>query len=122
MEPQHEQLTEQEEKLTHTLDALQQRVNSFRTQKETLKAQYTAAKAGRLGKRERRWHLQVDRRLRGGPPTGPGQDRHHAGHARAPDELLESGVLEDVGGGPTTSRRSWTRCSSASDVDRELAA
>src|SRR6202051_2914378 len=45
MEPQHQQLTEQEEKLEHTLDALQKRVNEFRTQKEVLKAQYTAAKA-----------------------------------------------------------------------------
>src|SRR6202167_2050847 len=45
MEPQHQQLTEEEEKLEHTLDALQQRVNDFRTQKEVMKAQYTAAKA-----------------------------------------------------------------------------
>src|ERR1700760_4642978 len=45
MEPQHQQLTEQEEKLEHTLDALQKRVNEFRTQKEVLKAQYTAAQA-----------------------------------------------------------------------------
>jgi phage shock protein A len=45
MEPQHQQLTEQEEKLGQTLDALQKRVNTFRTQKEVLKAQYTAAKA-----------------------------------------------------------------------------
>ncbi len=45
MEPQHKQLDEEETKLTATLDALQKRVNDFRTQKETLKAQYTAAKA-----------------------------------------------------------------------------
>src|ERR1700751_2818585 len=45
MEPQHQQLTEQEEKLSQTLQALQQRVNTFRTQKEVLKAQYTAASA-----------------------------------------------------------------------------
>ena len=36
---------EEEEKLDQTLAALQQRVNQFRTQKETLKAQYTAANA-----------------------------------------------------------------------------
>ena len=29
IEPQHDQLTEQEEKLEHTLDALQKRVNEF---------------------------------------------------------------------------------------------
>ena len=45
MVPQEQQLAEEEEKLTHTLSALQERVNAFRTQKETLKAQYTAAKA-----------------------------------------------------------------------------
>src|SRR5215472_17201468 len=45
MEPQHQQLAEQEEKLGQTLQALQQRVNTFRTQKEVLKAQYAAASA-----------------------------------------------------------------------------
>jgi len=45
MEPQHVQLTDQEEKLEHTLDALQKKVNDFRMQKEVMKAQYTAAKA-----------------------------------------------------------------------------
>ncbi|MGH9074978.1 MAG: PspA/IM30 family protein, partial [Acidimicrobiales bacterium] len=45
MEPQHQQLTEQEEKLTETLQSLQQRVNAFRVQKETLKAEYTASSA-----------------------------------------------------------------------------
>src|SRR6202012_2352745 len=33
MEPQHEQLAAEEEKLEQTLDALQKRVNTFRTQK-----------------------------------------------------------------------------------------
>src|SRR5580704_7319112 len=45
MEPQRTQLIDEESKLTKTLDVLQKRVNDFRTQKETLKAQYTAAKA-----------------------------------------------------------------------------
>ena len=45
MEPQRKQLDEEETKLTATLNVLQKRVNEFRTQKETLKAQYTAAKA-----------------------------------------------------------------------------
>ena len=45
MEPQHEQLTQEEQKLEQTLAALQTRVNNFRTQKEVLKAQYTAAQA-----------------------------------------------------------------------------
>ncbi len=44
MEPQHQQLTEEEQKMEQTLQVLQDRVNKFRTQKETLKAQYTAAR------------------------------------------------------------------------------
>ena len=51
MESQHEQLSEQEEKLGHTLDALQKRVNTFRTQKEMLKAQYTRRRPRRLSAR-----------------------------------------------------------------------
>ena len=79
MEPQRQQLDEEEKKLTKTLDALQKRVNDFRTQKETLKAQYTAAKA----------ISEVDESTAGisksfndsgaVPAAGPGQDRHHAG-------------------------------------------
>jgi len=45
LEPQHQQLTDQEQKLEQTLAALQHKVNEFRTQKEVLKAQYTAAQA-----------------------------------------------------------------------------
>src|SRR5215469_7866660 len=45
MESQHQQLTEQEDKLEQTLASLQKRVNDFRTQKEVLKAQYAAAQA-----------------------------------------------------------------------------
>src|SRR5256884_9541529 len=37
LEPQHQQLTQHREKLGNTLQTLQQRVNTFRTQKEVLK-------------------------------------------------------------------------------------
>src|SRR5579875_1561565 len=37
MEPQHQQLVDEEARLTKTLQTLQQRVNAFRTQKETMK-------------------------------------------------------------------------------------
>ena len=98
MEPQREQLTEEEEKLDPDPGRLQKRVNDFRTQKETLKAQYTAAKAIPRSTRARR-DLEVLNRLGRRAPAGPGQDRHDAGPLGALDELLESGVLEDVGGG-----------------------
>src|ERR1039457_2665192 len=45
MQAQHQELTEQEQKLEQTLSQLQQRVSSFRSQKEVLKAQYTPAQA-----------------------------------------------------------------------------
>src|SRR5579875_3645850 len=45
MDPQHEQLVEEEDKLTQTLQSLQERVNQFRSQKEVLKAQYSASRA-----------------------------------------------------------------------------
>ncbi len=99
MEPQRQQLDEEEQKLTKTLDALQKRVNDFRTQKETLKAQYTAAKAV----------SEVDESTAGisksfndsGASLQRAQDKIATMQARsgALDELLESGVLEDVGGG-----------------------
>ena len=99
MEPQRQQLEEEEKKLTTTLDALQKRVNDFRTQKETLKAQYTAAKA----------ISTVDESAAGisksfndsGASLQRAQDKIATMQARsgALDELLESGVLEDVGGG-----------------------
>ena len=53
MAAQHEQLSEEEDKLGHTLAELQKRVNTFRTQKEVLKAQYTAAQAPGVCRRER---------------------------------------------------------------------
>ncbi|HEY3942687.1 MAG TPA: PspA/IM30 family protein [Acidimicrobiales bacterium] len=120
--PQHEQLAEQEEKLTHTLSALQDRVNSFRTQKETMKAQYTAAVAV----------SSVNESVSGisksigdsGAALQRAQDKIATmqAHAGALDELLESGVLEDVGGGTDDIQRELDQVSSAGDVDRELAA
>src|SRR6201982_508664 len=98
LEPQHQQLTEEEEKLGNTLQALQQRVNTFRTQKEVLKAQYTAASAS----------ASVNEDVAGisstlgdsGAALQRAQDKIATMQARAGalDELLQSGVLEDVGG------------------------
>jgi len=122
LEPQHEQLAEQEEKLTHTLNALQQRVNAFRTQKETLKAQYTAAQAV----------SSVDESVSGiskslgdsGAALERAQDKIATmqAHAGALDELLESGVLEDVGGGTDDIQKELDQVGTAGEVDKELAA
>jgi phage shock protein A len=122
MEPQHQQLTEQERKLEQTLAALQKKVNDFRTQKEVLKAQYTAAKAT----------SSVDESVAGisttvgdsGAALQRAQDKIATMQARAGamDELLQSGVLEDVGGDTDDIQRELDETGSAAGVDKELAA
>jgi phage shock protein A len=122
MEPQHQQLTEEEQKLESALAELQQKVNNFRTQKEVLKAQYTAASA----------MSSVDESVAGistsvsdsGAALARAQDKIDTMQARAGalDELLQSGVLEDVGGGGDDIQKELDEVTSSSDVDRELAA
>lgn len=122
MEAQHEQLAEQEEKLGQTLQALQQRVNTFRTQKEVLKAQYAAASAS----------ASVNEDVAGisstlgdsGAALQRAQDKIATMQARAGalDELLQSGVLEDVGGSTDDIQQELDEAGATADVDRELAA
>jgi len=122
MEAQHQQLSEEEEKLEHTLSALQERVNQFRRQKETLKAQYTAASA----------MTSVNESVAGisgtlgdsGAALERAQDKIATMQARAGalDELLQSGVLEDVGGGTDDIQKELDAAGASADVDRELAA
>jgi phage shock protein A len=122
MAPQHEQLQEQEDHLNQTLQALQQRVNAFRTQKETLKAQYTAASAV----------SSVNESVAGisssisdsGAALQRAQDKiaQMQAHAGALDELLESGVLEDVGGNTDDIQHELDQLGASSQVETELAA
>ena len=122
MEPQHQQLTEEEQKMEQTLQALQERVNKFRTQKETLKAQYTAASA----------MTSVNESVAGisttlgdsGAALQRAQDQVSTMQARAGalDELLQSGVLEDVGGDTDDIQKELDEAGTSADVDRELAA
>ena len=98
LEQQRQQLAGEQEKLEQTLAKLQERVNAFRSQKEVLKAQYTAAKA----------ETSVNESVTGisksfsdeGASLQRAQDKIAATQARAGamDELIQSGVLEDVGG------------------------
>src|SRR5271165_6721362 len=122
MEPQHQQLTEEEQKMEQTLQALQQRVNTFRTQKEVLKAQYSAASA----------ESSVNESVAGisstlgdsGAALQRAQDKIATMQARAGalDELLQSGVLEDVGGDTDDIQKELDEAGTAADVDHELAA
>jgi len=122
MEPQHQQLTEEEEKLTPALAALQAKVNHFRTQKEVLKAQYTAASAmNSVNESAAGISTSVSD---SGEALERAQDKIATMQARAGalDELLQSGVLEDVGGGGDDIQKELDEVTSASDVDNELAA
>jgi phage shock protein A len=122
MEAQHRQLTEQEEKLEQTLDSLQKRVNNFRTQKEVLKAQYAAAQAqSSVGESA----AGISQTL-GDPGTEiqRAQDKiaNMQARASAVDELLQSGVLEDVGGGTDDIQAELDEAGTQAQVDTELAA
>jgi phage shock protein A len=122
MKAQHDQLAAEEQKLEQTLDALQKRVNTFRTQKEVLKAQYTAAQA----------ETTVGESAAGisqtygdsGAELQRTQDKIAQMQARAGavDELLASGVLEDVGGDTDDIQTELDEAGTAAGVDKELAA
>jgi phage shock protein A len=122
-EAQHQELAEQEEKLTRALSRLQERVNQFRSQKEVMKAQYTAAQAS----------AAVNAQAAGissdfddtGEALARAQDKIATMQARAGalDELMQSGVLEDVGGDADDDiQKELDEAGSAADVDRQLAA
>ena len=123
MEAQHQQFTEQEEKLEQTLAALQKRVNDFRTQKEVLKAQYTAASPESSVERERLGHLHRPWATPG-PRFQRAQDKIATMQARAGalDELLQSGVLEDVGCDTDEIQQELDEAGTNAEVDKQLAA
>jgi phage shock protein A len=122
MEAQHDQLAEQEGKLEQALAAMQKRVNDFRSRKEVMKAQYAAAQA----------LSSVDESVAGistsfgdsGAALQRAQDKIATMQARADavDELLQSGVLEDVGGDTDDIQQELDAAGSAAEVDKELAA
>ncbi|HLX77547.1 MAG TPA: PspA/IM30 family protein, partial [Acidimicrobiales bacterium] len=98
LKTQHDQLVSQEEKLVATNQQLELRVASFRTQKETLKASYTAAQA----------QTKIGEAVAGisesmsdtGLAMQRAQDKIDQMQARAGamDELLSSGALTDLTG------------------------
>src|SRR5579884_4040616 len=110
LETQAAQLKEQEQKLELTAQKLQAKVEAFRTQKETIKAQYSAAEAStRIGEavtgiseQMADVSLMIDR----------AQEKTARMQARAAaiDQLVETGVLDQIGPG------------AQDDIDRQLAA
>ena len=122
LDQQRQQLAEEQQKLEETLAKLQQRVNAFRSQKEVLKAQYTAAQA----------ETSVSESVTGisksfsdeGASLQRAQDKIATMQARAGamDELIESGVLEDVGGDTDDIQEELDKAGTNAEVDKELAA
>ena len=125
MQQQHDQLQAQEAKLTEATQRLAAKVEAFRTQKETMKATYTAAEA----------QTKISESVSGlseemGDVTSAmqrAQDKTAQMQARAGamDELMASGALDDatnaLPGGDDISRE-LAQIGAASDVDQQLAA
>src|SRR5271166_5515521 len=122
LKTQHDQISEQEQKLVQTSQELQARVERFRTQKETLKASYTAAEA----------QTKVGEAVSGisdstrsaGATMQRAQDKIAGMQARAGaiDELLASGALDDLTHPVDDIQKELDKVSSTSQVDNELAA
>jgi phage shock protein A len=118
-ESQRQDLAEQEQKMEQALTALQTRVTNFRSQKEVLKAQYSTARAeaGVSG-------------VATGVSGDAGADLQRAmdkiatmqARAGAMDELIQSGVLEDVGGQTDDIQSELDEAGQAAEVDKQLAA
>ncbi|NNG18478.1 PspA/IM30 family protein [Naumannella sp. ID2617S] len=122
LQAQHAQLQGEEEKLVKASQRLQAKVDAFRTKKETIKATYSAAEAqtrineafSGIGEEMGDVGLAVQR----------AEDKTAQMQARAGamDELLASGVLDDVTGSTKDDiTRELEALSSTSDVDNELA-
>jgi phage shock protein A len=124
LKTQHAQLQGEEEKLTLAQQRLQAKVEAFRTRKETIKANYTAAEA----------QTRIGEAMSGiGEEMGDdglaiqrAEDKTATMQARAGaiDELLASGALDDASSlnrGDDISRE-LDALSSQSDVESELAA
>jgi phage shock protein A len=122
LKTQHDQITDQEQKLVATSQELQTRVERFRTQKETMKASYTAAEA----------QTKVGEAVSGisdstrsaGATMQRAQDKIASMQARAGaiDELLASGALDDLTQPVDDIQKELDKVSSGSQVDNELAA
>ncbi len=112
----------EQEKLTQAEKRLQAKVDAFRNQKEIIKAQYTAAQAqvrigaalGGISEEMGDVSLAVQR-----AENKTDQMRAKAG---AIDELVESGVLDDITGPRDDIDRELAQISTSGTVEAELAA
>ncbi|HWH34288.1 MAG TPA: PspA/IM30 family protein [Acidimicrobiales bacterium] len=121
LDAQHAQLDGEEAKLVEASQRLQAKVEAFRTRKETIKANYTAAEA----------QAKIGEAVSGiseemgdvGLAVQRAEDKTAALQARAGavDELLASGALDDVTGTPRDDiQAELDQLSATSGVDAEL--
>jgi phage shock protein A len=119
---QYTALQGEEEKLTGASQRLQAKVDAFRTKKETIKATYTAAEA----------QTRINEAFTGiseemgdvGLAIQRAEDKTEQMKARAGaiDELMASGALDDMVGGPRDDiQAELDRMGAGHDVDAELA-
>jgi phage shock protein A len=117
----YEQLQKEEEQLGQAAQRLQTKVDAFRTRKETIKATYTAAEA----------QTRINEAFAGiseemgdvGMAIQRAEDKTAQMRARAGalDELMASGALEDMVGGPHDDiQAELDRMGAGQGVDREL--
>jgi phage shock protein A len=122
LETQHTQIREQEQKLIETARTLQSRVDAFRTQKETMKATYTAAQAQtKIGEAVSGISTSMSD---AGLAMQRTQDKIASMQARAGamDELLASGALTDLTQPVDDIQAQLDQASSSFGVEAELAA
>ena len=122
MEPQHQELTQEEEKLEHGPGRLAEAGEQVPLAEGSAQGAVHRGERDERGERERGGHL--DQLSDSGAALERAQDKITTMQARAGalDELLESGVLEDVGGGGDDIQKELDEVTSAHDVDNELAA
>jgi phage shock protein A len=122
LDQQRAQLQGEQDKLVIAESRLTAKVEAFRTQKETIKAQYTAAEA----------QVKIGEAVTGvseemadvGMAIERAQNKTETMQARAGaiDELIESGALTDLTDGRDSIDRELEQLSVAGGVDAELAA
>ena len=117
---QHESLQAEQAKLTEASQRLQMKVDAFRTRKETIKANYTAAEAqARIGEAVSGISEEMGDV---GLAVQRAEDKTMALRSRAGalDELMASGALDDVSVSSDPIQAELDRISSTSGVDDEL--
>lgn len=120
LKEQHDQLVGQEQKLTEGLRRLETKIQTFRSRKETLKAQYSAAEA----------ETKVGEALSGiseefgdvGLAMQRAEDKVAQLQARsaAVDELMASGALDDLSSTSDPLQAELDKTSANAQVDHEL--